>query len=466
MFQWEMWFSGGGVRAHFQDTCSRPVQNLRAGRLRRTGTQKLRVSRRSTDFEVSMVQIDLLAPDAPAATRAPHPLWACGFRPFFLVAAIFAVVAVPWWATIFARGLSVATGWSALSWHGHEMIFGFALAVIAGFLLTAVQNWTKGVTAQGPWLMALVALWVAGRVAMSGVWEPGILGAILDLSFVPALAVAIGRPLRATKNRRNYAFVAMLGALFVMNLLMHLASLGAPVGGERLWLLASLDLVVVMMLVVGGRVIPMFTSNATGVAVRKPTWLEKALVTFVGLSIASQIALGLGAQSLRWVAIASSALAGVAVIARMVGWGTRATLKVPLLWVLHAGHAWIGVGFLLRAAAYLWPQVSSAMATHAITVGAVGMLTLGMMARVALGHTGRPLKAHASLGWAFALLGVAALGRTFLPMIAPALLAGAWPGYYVGFVSFSAALWAVAFLIYAVVYLPVLTRPRVDGRPG
>lgn len=413
-----------------------------------------------------MVQIDLLSPGAARPTRAPHPLWACGFRPFFLVAAIFAVLAVPWWATIFARGLRVATGWSALSWHGHEMIFGFAMAVIAGFLLTAVQNWTKGVTARGPWLMGLVALWAAGRLAMSGIWAPGWIGALIDLSFIPALAVAIGRPLRATKNRRNYAFVAMLGALFVMNLLMHLASLGAPVAGERLWLLASLDLVVVMMLVVGGRVIPMFTRNATGEAVHKPAWLEKALIVLVGMSITTQLALGLGAQSLRWVTIVSSALAGVAVIARMVGWGTRATLNTPLLWVLHAGHAWIGLGLLLRAAAYLWPQVSSAMATHAITVGAVGMLTLGMMARVALGHTGRPLKAHASLGWAFALLGVAALGRTFLPMIAPALFAGVWPGYYVGLVSVSAALWALAFLIYAVVYLPVLTQPRVDGRPG
>ncbi|RDV39919.1 NnrS family protein [Bradymonadaceae bacterium TMQ3] len=416
-----------------------------------------------------MVQIDLLSPGAARSADsadAPHALWACGFRPFFLAAAIFAVVAVPWWATIFARGLRVETGWSVLSWHGHEMVFGFAMAVIAGFLLTAVQNWTRGVTAQGPWLMGLVALWGAGRLAMSGVWEPGIIGALLDLSFIPALAVAIGRPLLATKNRRNYAFIAMLGVLFIMNLLMHLASLGAPVSGERLWLLAALDLVVVMMLVVGGRVIPMFTRNATGVAVHKPAWLEKVLSVLVGLSILSQLALGLGAHGLRWVAIGSSALAGVAVLARMVGWGTRATLRTPLLWVLHAGHAWIGLGFVLRAAAYLWPQVSSAMATHAITVGAVGMLTLGMMARVSLGHTGRPLKAHACMGWAFALIGIAALGRTFLPMLGPALLAGVWPGYYVGLVSVSATLWAVAFLMYAVVYLPVLTRPRVDGRPG
>src|SRR5690554_596221 len=200
-----------------------------------------------------MVSIDLLSPGRDSAPQRGGALWATGFRPFFLAAAIFAVCSVPWWAAIFAQGLEVATGWSALSWHGHEMIFGFAMAVIAGFLLTAVQNWTKGVTARGGWLMALVGLWVGGRIAMSGLFEPGIFGAIVDLAFVPALAVAIGRPIVATKNRRNYAFMGMLGALFLTNLLMHLAALGAPVSGERVWLLAALDLVVVMMLVVGGR---------------------------------------------------------------------------------------------------------------------------------------------------------------------------------------------------------------------
>ncbi|RAL24765.1 hypothetical protein DL240_00720 [Lujinxingia litoralis] len=415
-----------------------------------------------------MVMIDMLGPNEAPTREGGSALWATGFRPFFLVAGLYAALMVPWWALVYARDLEVASAFSRLSWHGHEMVFGFAMAVIAGFLLTAVQNWTRMVSARGPALMGLVGVWLAGRLAMSGLWEPGVVGAVLDLLFVPALALVLARPLWKSRNRRNMKFVVVLGGLFVLNLLMHLAALGLIGTGERVWLMAALDLVVVMMLVVGGRVIPMFTRNATGAQVVKREWIEKVVVVFVGLSMVTQLALLLVASGgwMRALAGGSAAVAGVAVLARMCGWATGATRKEPLLWVLHAGHAWIGIGFLLRAAALQWPGVSSAMATHAITVGAVGMLTLGMMARVALGHTGRPLKTWPAVGWAFGLVGLAALLRTFAPMLLPVMLPGVWPGYYTGFVAVAAGLWGVAFAVYSVVYLPVLVGSRVDGRPG
>lgn len=382
-------------------------------------------------------------------------VFAKGFRPFFVLAAVFAAGFLPLWLLTYTGHFDAGAYWTPASWHGHEMVFGFAMAVVAGFLLTAVSNWTRRPTAVGGWLAGLCALWVAGRAAMIFSAElPGPLVAAVDLAFLPALAVAIGRPLVATRNRRNLKFVGILAVMWGANWVMHLSALGVLDDAARPALLLALDLIVVITLIVGGRIIPMFTRNATGaMKIRSHPALEKLVFAAVLATIVARMLL-----PSHWLTAVLAAVAGLAVLARQVHWGAEQTWDKPILWVLHLGHAWIGVGFLLRAASVFLPQVSSSMGTHALTVGAIGTLTLGMMARVALGHTGRKLEVSRPIAWAFVALSVAALGRTILPIFLPS--------HYLGLVIVSGSLFAAAFLVYLVVYLPILVRPRADGRPG
>jgi uncharacterized protein involved in response to NO len=387
-------------------------------------------------------------------------IFAKGFRPFFLLAAIFATAFLPLWLATYTGQLDLAAYWSAAIWHGHEMVFGFTMAVIAGFLLTAVGNWTRMETATGWSLAGLCGLWVAGRLAVLGAgWLPTGVVAAADLLFIPALAVAIGRPLMRTKNRRNFVFIGLMGLLFGANLIMHLSGMGASGmgvsfdGWERPALLFSLDVIVLIALIIGGRVIPMFTRNATAWSVKSHPWIERTVFATVFASLVLQLVAPTHISS----AIVAL-VAGVAIFARMTHWATNRTWDKPILWVLHLGHAWIAVGFVMRAASLVWPQISASMAVHALTVGAIGMLTLGMMARVALGHTGRALKVAPPVAWAFVALSLAAVGRTVLPLLLP--------HYYVALVVISGVLWAVAFAVFLVVYLPILIKPRADGKEG
>jgi uncharacterized protein involved in response to NO len=377
-----------------------------------------------------------------------------GFRPFFLLAAVFAVAFLPLWLATYTGQLDLAAYWSAATWHGHEMVFGFTMAVVAGFLLTAVGNWTRMETATGWVLGGLCALWVVGRLAVLGAgWLPPWLIAAADLLFIPALAVAVGRPLVRTKNRRNFVFIGLMVLLFGANLAMHLSGLGVTSGWERPALLFSLDVIVLIVLIIGGRVIPMFTRNATAWQVESHPWVERVVFASVVASLVLQLV-----AATYWLAGVVALIAGVAIFARMTHWATNKTLDKPILWVLHLGHAWIAVGFLMRAASLVWPEVSASMATHALTIGAIGMLTLGMMARVALGHTGRGLRVSRPIAWAFVAMSLAALARTVLPIVLP--------GHYVDLMIASGVLWVIAFAIFFVVYLPILVGPRADGRPG
>lgn len=381
-------------------------------------------------------------------------VFAKGFRPFFLLAAAFAVAFLPLWLATYTGHLDLAAYWTAASWHGHEMIFGFTMAVVAGFLLTAVGNWTGMETATGRALAGLCTLWVVGRLAVIGAgWLPPVAVAVADLLFIPALAFAIGRPLVRTQNKRNFVFIAVMGFLWTANLVMHLSALGVLSGWERPALLFSLDLIVLIVLIVGGRVIPMFTRNATAAKIESHAWVERIVFGGVIASIALQLI-----APTNMLAGAAATIAGVAIGARMIHWGAQHTWNKPILWVLHLGHAWIAVGFLMRAASVLWPQVSASMAVHALTVGAIGMLTLGMMARVALGHTGRGLKVARPIAWAFAAVALAALTRTIVPLV--------FTGYYVDLMVVSGVLWSLAFVAYLVIYTPILVQPRADGRPG
>jgi uncharacterized protein involved in response to NO len=390
---------------------------------------------------------------------ASHPRWAFGgkgFRPFFLLAAVFASTIVPLWILVVAGLARPAGHLDATSWHAHEMVLGFAVAVIAGFLLTAVGNWTQRETLVGIPLLALSMLWALGRLAMllGGVLPRGLV-ALLDLAFLPALIIVLARPLVATRNRRNFVMLGVLGALFAANLVVHLESLGlVTIGAARHATLVAVDIVALVILIIAGRVFPMFTRNATGVTtIRSNPALD--LVTVVGMAalavldtIAPEHAVG----------AAAAGVVGVLAAARATHWGTLHTARHPLLWILHAGYAWLALGLMLRALAAFVPAIPPSIATHAITVGAIGSLTLGMMARVSLGHTGRPLVAPRPVTWAFGAITAAAFSRVIAPLVAP--------GWYLRELAAAGALWTAAFLLFLVAYSRVLVSPRVDRRPG
>jgi uncharacterized protein involved in response to NO len=390
---------------------------------------------------------------APARPVRPA-LLAKGFRPFFLLAAALAVVALPIWLVAFAASLDVLAYLGPMYWHAHEMVFGFATAVIAGFLLTAIGNWTGRDTAVGPALGLLALLWLSGRVALLAADAlPRGLAAGIDLAFLPALVIACARPIVATKNRRNYGFVVMLSALWLANLGVHLGALGIRPEWLRLGNLVGIDLVIIAIVLMAGRVVPMFTRNATKVdSIRNIPLLDRAAVaSVVLLTLLDAASLDVRA------ATAVAGLAGILTLARTAFWGARHTLAHPLLWVLHLGHAFIPLGLLLRAAAALTPAIPSSSSLHALTAGAIGAVTLGMMTRVGLGHTGRMLAVPRVVSGAFALLLVGAALR----VVAPFFLAP-----YITLVTIAGVLWTAAFAIYLASYAGALASPRVDGKPG
>lgn len=388
--------------------------------------------------------------DAPRGSA----LLAKGFRPFFVLAALYAVVVLPVWILVYAGHLEVGSRMLPTTWHGHELVFGFAVAVIAGFLLTAASNWTKRVTATGGWLAALCLVWVAGRAAP---WLAGALPdeavAAISLAFLPLLAFAVGRPIVAARSRRNYGLVLVILALFLAQLATHLGALTGSIAWETTGPTLGVDLVIVVILVVGGRIIPLFTRNATKAEGIRNVPVADALSIGGALAVTVVDALMLGGA---WLA-AAAGVAAIGSAARMRHWGARHALREPLLWVLHVGYLFVPIGFALRATAVFVPRLGDPTALHALTVGAIGLLTLGMMTRVSLGHTGRPLRTPTSLTVAFVLLSLGALARVVGPLV---------PGAKTASIHASGTLWALAFAIYLVRIGPSLFRPRPDGRPG
>jgi uncharacterized protein involved in response to NO len=378
-----------------------------------------------------------------------------GFRPFFLLAGSFAALILPVWLLTLAGVLGPAGYLDAVTWHAHEMIFGFAVAVFAGFLLTAVSNWTGRETLVGTPLLAAGALWIAGRVAvaLAGLLPRGV-PALVDLAFLPVLVLALARPLAATKNRRNFVMIAALTMMWTADLVIHLHALGVLAGGTRRAVALALDVIVLLMIVMTGRVVPMFTKNGTGVAsVHGRPSLDKAAIA----AMVATTVLDVTTSDAR-IAGSAALVTAVLVAVRTSTWGTRHTARVPLLWILHAGHAWIVAGLALRAASAFTSAVPSVVATHALTVGAIGGLTLGMMSRVALGHTGRPLTSSRAVTLSFLAITLAAFVRVVGPLVA-------LPAYLLT-VYAAGILWTAAFVVFVVVYAPVLMTARSDGKPG
>ena len=377
-------------------------------------------------------------------------LFALGFRPFYLLAALFAAVAMPAWVADLA-GYGWPTAYlEGLAWHQHEMVFGFALAVIAGFLLTAARVWSGRPTPSGLPLALLAAQWLAARVLM--LTGPGWLGALVDVAFPFVLAAVLARVLFAARNRRNYFVPALLAALGAADACFHLSTLGLIELPASLAVQGALYLIVILLIVMAGRVVPAFTASALPQAkLRRSAALDRAALALSVIALACALA-GLGG----WTTAAPAFAAAAMHAARQAGWAPLATRGRPLLWILHLSHAWIPAGFVLLGLGAFGIAIGAA-ALHAFAVGAVSGTIVGMMTRTALGHTGRPLMAGAAETLAYVLILAAALLR-----VAAALILSA----YLPLVIASAALWSAAFLTYFVAYAPRLAQPRLDGKPG
>jgi uncharacterized protein involved in response to NO len=384
-------------------------------------------------------------------------LFAYGFRPFFLLAALWAMVGVGGWMA------ALHVGWPEgalppMLWHAHEMLFGFLVAAIAGFLLTAVPSWTGRRGYAGWPLAGLVGLWLAGRVAMSPLTGDHAAAAVVDLLFLPVLALVLAPALVRSGAKRNTVFLLFLGLLFLANLGFHAPTLGLGMG----WLADPLglarDVVLLLVVVIGGRVVPAFTGNALRAAGEEPgirprAGLDRAAIAAVALLVlAHQIVPGGTLAGV--VALLASGLHGV----RMAGWQGLRTLREPLVWVLHLAYLWVVVGLLLRGLHGVAGLALAAGWSHALTIGAFGTMVLAVMSRAALGHTGRPLRAPAPMVVAYLLVSAAVLARVFVPSLAP--------GLAVPSLGLAAALWIAGFALFAAIFLPILAGPRVDGRPG
>ena len=385
-----------------------------------------------------------------------------GFRPFFLFAGAYAVIAVGGWVYVL-HGIYEGGGAGSFPhgtiaphlWHAHEMIFGYAGAAIAGFFLTAVPNWTGREPVRGALLGWLALAWLAGRAAMwsAAALPPGVVAGF-DLLFAPFLGVLVIRALAGGWSKRNVIFLPVFAGLIAANVLFHLDMTGIAPGQASRGLLLALDCVLFLIAVIGGRVVPAFTTNAlrrwgeTALPVSHPPVEIAALMSVLALLVADLIAPD---------GLATGAIAAIAALVhavRLAGWRGHKTLADPLVWILHLGYAWLIAGLALKAWAIFDSGLPITTAHHALTIGAIGTMTIAVMTRAALGHTGRPLRAPAAIVLAYVLVSASALARIAGPAF--------WPATH-EWIGASAILWLAAFALFTAVFAPILTRARVRG---
>ena len=385
-------------------------------------------------------------------------MFAYGFRPFFWLVGAFALFAILAWLGILSIGLLPLPRQPALLWHGHEMLYGFVGAAIAGFLLTAVPSWTGARGFAGAPLMLLVLVWLAGRLAFAATAVlPLTVVAICELAFIPALACLVAPPLLRARNR-NTPLLFVLLAVWLSDAVFMLALMRGDAMLARSALLVAIDIVLLLITVIGGRIVPAFTASALrgrGLAadLRSNRWIE-------GVAIGAMIAVVVVDVVAPWQRAAGivAALAAITHLWRLAGWRSVRTLSEPLVWSLHLAYVWMPVGFALKAIFLLTGMAWTTHWLHALTVGAAASMIFAVMTRAALGHTGRPLLADRSIAVAYLLLSLATLVRVFLPHIAA--IDYRWT------VMVAGALWLAAFALFLIKYTPILMRPRVDGRPG
>lgn len=382
-------------------------------------------------------------------------LFNLGFRPFFLFAALSSILLMIHWLMLLGANQPNYNYYKVSQiWHGHEMLFGFAVAVIAGFLLTAVRNWTAIQTPHGAKLAGLFLLWLTGRL-LPIISEfitplPGPLIAITDLLFLPMVAIAIGIPIIRSGNYRNLIFTLILLAMTLANLLIHLQLLGITQTTLASGLQLELGLTIVIIVVMGGRVIPFFTERALAFEAKRYTWLEFLVIPLALAWLFADLF-----QLILITAILASLNAALHLI-RVIGWFKLRMIRNPLIWILHVAYLFIPLGFALDALTG-FISLSPYLAIHAFAAGAIGSMTLGMMARVSLGHTARPLKLAKITVLAFIVMLASGVIRVFMPMI---------PELHTLAIHLSGGLWVLSWTLFLIPYTSILLKPRLDGQFG
>ncbi|TEW56686.1 NnrS family protein [Psychromonas sp. RZ22] len=383
------------------------------------------------------------------------PIFRLGFRPFFLAGTIFSVLSMLAWIFILTGKITLPSQIPPIIWHAHEMLFGFAGAIILGFLLTAVQNWTGFPGLKGKRLASLFALWLSARIALFAFpvdlfW----LTFILEVSWMPLAAMVLGQAVMSAKQWRNLFFVPLLFAMSLLNIVSLLALQSGEyfIAQQAIW--SMFFLVLFIIAVMGGRVIPFFTAKGTAT--------EKATVIlgleYLCLAPLLFLAILVWFPSLGAFAVPLALIAGIANLVRLLRWKPQLTLPVPLLWSLHLSYFLLSIGLVFYALGLLVPSVSSVSMIHLSAIGGIGGVILAMISRVSLGHTGRTLNPSKWMNIAFIATALSALTRVVLPYLMPDV---PLMGY-----AISALLWCSAFMLFIIFYAKMLLSARIDKRPG
>jgi uncharacterized protein involved in response to NO len=404
----------------------------------------------------------------PEKTNRTLPLLRMAFRPFFLFGSIYSIIALALWGGFWLTGMNWTPYGGWLWWHAHEMLFGFVVAIIAGFLLTAVQSWTAQDSIYGWPLAGLFLLWFLPRLLLLFPFKA--IEPILpwfDLAFLPAVAFILGRLIWRVRQFRNLVFIPVLILLTVSNAQMHWAIVQGDGALARQASHSGVFLIVLMMVVLGGRVIPFFTANGTATARAKsnPGVEILSIISVVTLALVHLFGF---IPLLPTISVAAMFLvAGLSNLLRFLSWRPWVTIKVPLLWSLHCAYLFILLGFFLCALGYAgltlaWFDGFANQYTtllHSFTLGGMGLLILAMMSRVSLGHTGRPLVLSPWISIGFIFLCGAYICRIWLPLTLPG------SSHYASYLL-SIFFWLLGYGLFVALYLPILCRSRVDGRPG
>jgi uncharacterized protein involved in response to NO len=377
-----------------------------------------------------------------------------GFRPFFLGTSLFSVLAMLAWISVYLFNiqLTVFSYYPPTIWHAHEMIFGYSMAVIAGFVLTAVKNWTGIQTANGYKLVTLFGLWIMGRI-VPFVFESGWIIAIVDVLFLPVLAIFIALPLLKVDNKRNYFVVFLIMIFSLLNMTVHLELLGLYTGIMSLVLKFALYLILALVIIMAGRVLPMFSQNGVEkryVVTSYPLVEKLALPSYVLFMLVMVFI------DNSYAILVSSVFVALIHALRLKGWYNPQILRVPLVWVLHLSYLFLIIGFVISAFYAFHPSLYF-LALHAFSLGVIGSVTIGMMSRVSIGHTGRNLKKPPkTLKYIFIFMALATLIRVLVPIIMPSV--------YLETIIVSGAMWSLAYLLFIFSYAKILMSPRVDEK--
>ncbi len=392
-----------------------------------------------------------LSRDGRGRVSTMPPILQYGFRPFFFLAATYAGAAIPVWLWLYFSGQALPGPFPGLHWHAHEMLFGYLQAVLAGFVLTAIPNWTGRLPLSGWPLAGLVSLWLAGRVACAAAPDPAA-AFLVDISFPMVLGLAVWREVIAGRNWKNTPVAVMITLFGLANALDHAANLGfVP---QDLGVRLALGAIAMLLALIGGRIVPSFTRNwlvKNGASHLPASFgtLDKAALAATGVGVAAWVA----APELPAAGIMLG-LAGFLLMARLARWQGHRTMREPIVLILHVGYAWLGLALLLLGGSVLLDQLPQGSALHALTAGAIGTMTLAVMTRASLGHTGREIVAGRAMIAAYAAVTIGATFRVAAPVA---------EDWYPHLLVCGAALWSGAFLLFAICYAPILWSRRLGA---